>query len=308
MEFFELENNPYNIKSELSEPMQPMEAVLDNLFVVNDLDKARMVKDERMVTHVEVNVDNKDWDEWLQEEETRFSNCSPQSLSPSAAPVPEVPVTIDYYPVPEPYYHPYLSPDLTQSVPTPAMQFVASSSPGNNVEFVPRSPSNIVTTTYSTLHQLRTSTIQINTTTMTPWTPQPSPPLPGHSTIQQTSEVYNNPSLPLYDSPASPPQPGPSARQSSLFLLKQTPILCNKPSMKPKPAPGPKGPPCVCSNCGTQETSLWRKAKDGSNLTVCNACGLYAKLHGKPRPLSWRRDVTTTRQRKIKEPKLKTVN
>ena len=191
---------------------------------------------------------------------------------------------------------------------TPVMQLLPPTPNPANMEFVPRSPANTVTTTYFTLNQLRTSTIQINTQTMVPWPPQPSPPSPGHNTIQQTSDQYSTPSLSLYEGPSSSPQPGPSARQSSLSLLKQTPILCNKPSMKPKPAPGPKGPPCVCSNCGTHETSLWRKAKDGSNLTVCNACGLYAKLHGKPRPVSWRRDVTTTRQRKLKEPKVKTVN
>ena len=295
MDYCELETNPYNIKTEVgemrtNEPLQPMEAVLDNLFVLNDLDKTRMVKAERMVTHVEVNV-NPDWDEWLQEEETRFSGCSPQSLSP--APVTDV--TEYYHPLTDPYYQPYLPPGPPQAVATPALEFVTSST-----EFIPRSPANIVTTTYSTLHQLRTSTptIQINTPTLTPWHPTPSPPLPAPSTPQQPSDMTIN--IPS-------PQPGPSARQSSESLLKQAPILCNKPSQKPRPAPGPRAPPCSCSNCGTQETSLWRKAKDGSGLSVCNACGLYAKLHGKPRPLSWRRDVTTKRQRKIKEPKMKTT-
>lgn len=34
----------------------------------------------------------------------------------------------------------------------------------------------------------------------------------------------------------------------------------------------------ICSNCCTDQTPLWRKMKDGE--TVCNACGLYHKLHG----------------------------
>ena len=36
-------------------------------------------------------------------------------------------------------------------------------------------------------------------------------------------------------------------------------------------------PDSVCSNCSTQLTSLWRKGEDGK--PVCNACGLYYKLH-----------------------------
>ena len=38
----------------------------------------------------------------------------------------------------------------------------------------------------------------------------------------------------------------------------------------------------ICSNCKTSQTTLWRRSKNGE--TVCNACGLYNKLHG----VSWR--------------------
>jgi hypothetical protein len=33
----------------------------------------------------------------------------------------------------------------------------------------------------------------------------------------------------------------------------------------------------ICSNCSTSTTTLWRRNGDG--LPVCNACGLYYKLH-----------------------------
>lgn len=53
-----------------------------------------------------------------------------------------------------------------------------------------------------------------------------------------------------------------------------------------------------CSNCGTEKTSLWRRNQMGE--PVCNACGLYFKLHGIPRPLAMKKDLIQTRKRKPK--------
>jgi len=56
------------------------------------------------------------------------------------------------------------------------------------------------------------------------------------------------------------------------------------------------GPQTRCANCQTQTTSLWRRNKDGN--PVCNACGLYVKLHGVERPTQMRKDKVQTRKRK----------
>uniref|UniRef100_A0A1I8FB81 GATA-type domain-containing protein n=1 Tax=Macrostomum lignano TaxID=282301 RepID=A0A1I8FB81_9PLAT len=49
------------------------------------------------------------------------------------------------------------------------------------------------------------------------------------------------------------------------------------------------------------QSTLWRRSPHG--LTVCNACGLYEKLHGTPRPASLKKDVIQTRKRKSKKVK-----
>ena len=60
-----------------------------------------------------------------------------------------------------------------------------------------------------------------------------------------------------------------------------------------------------CTNCGTEKTCLWRKDSE-TGLPVCNACGLYYKLHSRRRPANWRTDVTVRRNRQTKN-KIKSV-
>lgn len=51
----------------------------------------------------------------------------------------------------------------------------------------------------------------------------------------------------------------------------------------------------MCTNCHTRTTPLWRRNPQGQPL--CNACGLFLKLHGVVRPLSLKTDVIKKRQR-----------
>ncbi|XP_053965964.1 box A-binding factor isoform X3 [Anastrepha ludens] len=54
----------------------------------------------------------------------------------------------------------------------------------------------------------------------------------------------------------------------------------------------------TCANCNTNTTTLWRRNNDGN--PVCNACGLYFKLHNTNRPQSMKKDGIQKRKRKPK--------
>ncbi|XP_037535211.1 GATA binding protein 1a [Nematolebias whitei] len=53
----------------------------------------------------------------------------------------------------------------------------------------------------------------------------------------------------------------------------------------------------VCANCHTSTTTLWRRNTNGE--PVCNACGLYFKLHNVNRPLTMKKEGIQTRNRKV---------
>uniref|UniRef100_A0A914UN50 GATA-type domain-containing protein n=1 Tax=Plectus sambesii TaxID=2011161 RepID=A0A914UN50_9BILA len=51
-----------------------------------------------------------------------------------------------------------------------------------------------------------------------------------------------------------------------------------------------------CSNCRTTKTTAWRRDQTGK--LVCNACGLYYRLHRTNRPVHMRKDFIQTRFRR----------
>ncbi|KAJ1948589.1 hypothetical protein FBU59_001524 [Linderina macrospora] len=52
------------------------------------------------------------------------------------------------------------------------------------------------------------------------------------------------------------------------------------------PARNSDGTPMICCNCGETETPSWRR-HPLTNGMLCNACGLYFRLHKKPRPIAF---------------------
>ncbi len=80
--------------------------------------------------------------------------------------------------------------------------------------------------------------------------------------------------------PSRPSSPGGSKHGSTTNLIA---------------AQGENGVPTTCTNCFTQTTPLWRRNPEGHPL--CNACGLFLKLHGVVRPLSLKTDVIKKRNR-----------
>ncbi|XP_076338742.1 GATA-binding factor 2-like isoform X8 [Tachypleus tridentatus] len=72
----------------------------------------------------------------------------------------------------------------------------------------------------------------------------------------------------------------------------------NRPLIKPKRRlSAARRAGTSCSNCKTSTTTLWRRNPNGE--PVCNACGLYFKLHNVNRPLTMKKEGIQTRNRKL---------
>lgn len=109
--------------------------------------------------------------------------------------------------------------------------------------------------------------------------------------IPRTSSTPNAAGMAQHGMFSIRPQSSPSSPPESGFNSAV-------PSRPGSPRPGNQdsnGVPTTCTNCFTQTTPLWRRNPEGHPL--CNACGLFLKLHGVVRPLSLKTDVIKKRNR-----------
>lgn len=106
---------------------------------------------------------------------------------------------------------------------------------------------------------------------------------------QMTDMISNNtPSMDIY------PQQQPYAHSPSPSVSSVEDESSTATTQKQLQKPQQNGS-TACSNCSTKTTPLWRRDSAGNPL--CNACGLFLKLHGVVRPLSLKTDVIKKRNR-----------
>jgi ribosomal protein L37AE/L43A len=89
-----------------------------------------------------------------------------------------------------------------------------------------------------------------------------------------------------------------------VFEMDEEPVVAvEKPSLSLSPSTTNHRKSCkagadsnpACTHCETTTTPLWRR--NAAGLPLCNACGLFFKLHGKDRPLCLKTNVIKKRNR-----------
>lgn len=112
---------------------------------------------------------------------------------------------------------------------------------------------------------------------------------------------HSNSALSINTAVANKKKTGPGPKSAVRKKTKKASTPTTKASLPVNDKPKSKlknsgnSAPLQCTNCHTQTTPLWRRNPEGQPL--CNACGLFLKLHGIVRPLCLKTDVVKKRQR-----------
>lgn len=114
-----------------------------------------------------------------------------------------------------------------------------------------------------------------------------SSPGPSRPTESVAAEAASSASSPRVTTQQTPPQaPTPP---------KEKDVVETEDDKEKQPAGA-----MICINCNTTTTPLWRRDEHGQ--VICNACGLYLKLHGVNRPITMRKTVIKRRKRTTTAP------
>ncbi|XP_076015962.1 transcription factor GATA-3 isoform X4 [Genypterus blacodes] len=112
-----------------------------------------------------------------------------------------------------------------------------------------------------------------------------------HSRSVASSSAHH----PIATYPQYVPEYGPGLFPPTSLIGRSRPISCRKLTRQVQSAARRAG--TSCANCQTTTTTLWRRNANGD--PVCNACGLYFKLHNINRPLTMKKEGIQTRNRKM---------
>lgn len=114
------------------------------------------------------------------------------------------------------------------------------------------------------------------------------------SEYEEDDDHDSDPDWSLSQSAPAPKRHVSKRRKSSTATKVASKNLATTTSTTTSSTPSP-GDQIHCTNCDTTNTPLWRR--DAQGRPLCNACGLFFKLHGVVRPLSLKTDVIKKRNR-----------
>ena len=145
---------------------------------------------------------------------------------------------------------------------------------------------------YPIAHSPPTSSSPVSSAPSSSFTSATPIPVQPHRQNQQRYSMDITPSSSLKEIPQQQQQQLPSSSTSTPPLRNNNNSNTNSNSSSNNNKSDNK---TKCTNCGTTTTPLWRRSPNGQPL--CNACGLFLKLHGVVRPLSLKTDVIKKRNR-----------